>query len=144
MAESDYARFRIEKAELASRRSWNSSTRSQVEALKNTFAAVSRDRKASTKPQGGRCVRSVCAHWRCSTCRKPGLPPLTPCCALPIRSAAAKLENAITSQNESYLNNQTDQQALLLRHGRARYVALSRARVTVRTRAGGKTRTWMT
>ena len=56
MAESDYARFRIEKAELASRRSWNSSTRVQVEALKNTLAAAARDRKASSKPQGGRCV----------------------------------------------------------------------------------------
>ena len=30
MAESDYARFRIEKAELASRRCWNGSTRAQV------------------------------------------------------------------------------------------------------------------
>ena len=38
----------------------------------------------------------------------------------PVRSAAAKLEHAITGQNESYLNNQTDQQALLLRHERAR------------------------
>lgn len=38
--------------------------------------------------------------------------------ALPARSAAAKLDNAITSQNESYLNNQTEQQALLLRHER--------------------------
>ena len=42
------------------------------------------------------------------------LAPLSP----PRRTAAAKLENAITSQNESYLNNQTDQQALLIRHAR--------------------------
>jgi hypothetical protein len=32
MAEKDYARFRIEKAELASRRSWNATTRTQVGA----------------------------------------------------------------------------------------------------------------
>jgi hypothetical protein len=30
LAEKDYARFRIEKAELASRRSWNATTRTQV------------------------------------------------------------------------------------------------------------------
>jgi hypothetical protein len=30
LAEKDFARFRIEKAELSSRRSWNSATRTQV------------------------------------------------------------------------------------------------------------------
>ena len=56
----------------------------------------------------------------------------------PRRSAAAKLENAITSQNESYLNNQTDQQALLIRHACpaiVSYLASERFRA-----AGGKTR----
>ena len=37
MAESDYARFRIEKAELASRRSWNGSTRAQVRRSPEVF-----------------------------------------------------------------------------------------------------------
>ena len=54
------------------------------------------------------------------------------------RTAAAKLENAITSQNESYLNNQTDQQALLIRHA---YPAILAYLASERFRAaGGKTK----
>ena len=51
------------------------------------------------------------SHEPCVVCRVVLTSPLSP-----RRTAAAKLENAITSQNESYLNNQTDQQALLIRH----------------------------
>ena len=38
MAESDYARFRIEKSELASRRSWNSTTRAQVSSSPSLYS----------------------------------------------------------------------------------------------------------
>ena len=84
-----------------------------MEALKNTLAAAARDRKASSKPQGGRCVARG-FEPRCARSA-----PLT-WLSTPRRTAAAKLENAITSQNESYLNNQTDQQALLIRHATPR------------------------
>lgn len=72
LAEKDFARFRIEKPELTSRRSWNASTRAQAcfnpaagrstpaadallqaDALKKSMAAAARERKATSK-QGGR------------------------------------------------------------------------------------------
>ena len=136
LAEGDYTRFRIEKAELASRRSWNSSTRSQARAWRLRAVACragaeataarrwrrskprSQQRRATAKPARSRRARGACAprcpltHVACGQ-----LAWLTPRPA-PARSAAAKLDNAITSQNESYLNNQTEQQALLLRHER--------------------------
>lgn len=68
MAEKDFARFRIDAAELASRRSWNAATRAQVDALKGVLSTAAAERKQA-KAQASR----GCAH------RRAPRPWLTPC-----------------------------------------------------------------
>lgn len=56
LAEQDFARFKIDKAELASRRNWNASTRSQVESVKGACAAAVSEQAAKAK--GGKGTAS--------------------------------------------------------------------------------------
>ena len=60
------------------------------------------------------------------------------------RTAAAKLDNAITSQNDSYLDSQGDQQALLLRCATAACAAAQTRYLLSAVLAGVKTPTWTT